>query len=165
MSQTPRNSCHNFLHTCTGLLLDFYASSLLYGCLEICAKCYNTILGIKCCTNTLGNVPKYSEKYPQKLFLISVQLNSSTDCQNLYNGLLNLLYFPSISMPNFCCTVTSKSVQYGLLKVLYLSSISMPVLMLYGLLNPYSTNRNKCCNLSSKCMPMLALECMPLAAR
>jgi hypothetical protein len=154
LSQTPRNSCQNFLHTCTGLLLVFCASFLLYGCLEICANCYSSNLSIKCCTTALENVPKPPRKYHKTFPRFMCKKTSHTDCtESVQYGLFTQLYFPSIFVPLFCYVRTQKSVQYDLFSELYSTSISVPTLMLYDLLNPYSTTCNKCCTF---CLEMRA---------
>jgi hypothetical protein len=104
LSQTARNSCQNFLHTCIGTLLILCAS-LLYVYLKIYANCYISKLSIKCCSTALENMPKSPKKYHRNFPRFMCKKTSHTDRMEFVQyKLFTQLYFPSIFMPLLYCT-------------------------------------------------------------
>jgi hypothetical protein len=129
MSETPQNSFQNFLQLITGLLLDFCASKMLYGHLEIRANSLSPKQCNKCCTTALGNMPKLPENSttPSPRFLC---LNNSRTDRTVYKiRTVQTVLFASVFVPFSCCTEFKNPYSTASLLGLYLASISVPALL------------------------------------
>jgi hypothetical protein len=113
-NEPTQNSFQNFLQSNIGLLLDFCASKMMYGHLEILSSSFSKILGALWLYSCLENHDKLPRKTTQQSVSISVPRK---DCTDLYEIRTVWPARACLSLLEICAKSTLyrmiKSISYG----------------------------------------------------